>query len=211
MYNTKHKRTNRRLLDGESMPDMVFFEKQIETKTVYEGLIVNIRSDVAEIQNGSRVRREVVEHPGGVGIVPVTHDNKVLMVRQYRYPMETELLEIPAGKLGIGEKPIDCAVRELSEETGCTAGRIVDFGAVYPSPGFCRETLFLFLALDLQQGDMHLDEDELLSVEAVGIDELIDMIMENKLPDAKSIIGIMKARDYLAREALRSQESEYGG
>jgi len=182
-------------MNGDS--EMEFFEKQIETKTVYKGLIVNVRSDVAEIQNGKHVPREVVEHPGGVGIVPVTGDNKVLMVRQYRYPMEEELLEIPAGKLGKDEAPIDCAVRELSEETGCKAGRIVDMGAVYPSPGFCRETLYLFLALDLQQGDIHLDEDELLSVEPVEIDRLIDLIMANELPDAKSIIGIMKAREYL--------------
>ena len=180
---------------------MKFFEKQIKTKTVYEGLIVNVRSDVAEIQNGKRVPREVVEHPGGVGIVPVTDDKKVLMVRQFRYPMEEELLEIPAGKLGKGEAPIDCAVRELSEETGCTAGRIVDLGAIYPSPGFCKETLYLYLALDLQQGEMHLDEDELLSVEAVEIDKLIDLIMANELPDAKSVIGILKAREFLARKA----------
>ena len=176
---------------------MEFFEKQIKTKTVYEGLIVNVRSDIAEIQNGKHVPREVVEHPGGVGIVPVTDNNKVLMVRQFRYPMEEELLEIPAGKLGKDEAPIDCAVRELSEETGCKAGRIIDLGAVYPSPGFCRETLFLFLALELQQGDIHLDEDELLSVEPVDIDELIELIMANALPDAKSIIGIMKAKEYL--------------
>jgi len=176
---------------------MEFFEKQIETKTVYEGLIVNVRSDVAEIQNGNRVPREVVEHPGGVGIVPVTADNKILMVRQFRYPMEEELLEIPAGKLGKGEAPIDCAMRELSEETGCKAGEIIDMGAVYPSPGFCRETLFLFLALDLEQGEIHLDKDELLSVEAVEIDKLIELIMKNELPDAKSIIGIMKAKEYL--------------
>ena len=119
-------------MNGGEQQEMKYHEKQIRTKTVYEGLIVNIRSDVAEMQNGVHVPREVVEHPGGVGIVPVTHDNEVLMVRQYRYPMEEELLEIPAGKLGEGEKPIDCAVRELSEETGCTAGRMVDLGAVYP-------------------------------------------------------------------------------
>jgi ADP-ribose pyrophosphatase len=179
---------------------MDFFEKQIETKILYEGIIVNIRRDVAEMQNGVRVPREVVEHPGGVGIVPVTQDNKVLMVRQYRYPMEEELLEIPAGKLGEGEDPFECAVRELSEETGCTAGKYVDLGAIYPSPGFCRETLYLYLALDLQYGEMHLDENEFLSVEAVCIDELIDQIMANELPDAKSIIGIMKAKKYLISE-----------
>ena len=188
---------------------MNFYEKQIETKTVYKGLIVNIRSDVAEMQNGKRVPREIVEHPGGVGIIPVTGDNKVLMVRQYRYPMEEELLEIPAGKLDEGEAPIDCAVRELSEETGYTAGTIVDMGAIYPSPGFCKETLYLYLALDLRSGDRHPDEDEFLSVEAVDIDELIELIMRNEMPDAKSIIGIMKTKEYLERNGYYGQNGTY--
>lgn len=176
---------------------MNFYEKQLDTKTVYEGIIVNIKRDIAELSNGCRVDREVVEHPGGVGIVPVTKDNKVLMVRQYRYPMEEELLEIPAGKLGEGEDPFECAVRELSEETGCTAGRYIDLGASYPSPGFCKEILYVYLALDLQSGEMHLDENELLSVETIAIDELIEKIMANELPDGKSIIGILKAKRYL--------------
>ena len=184
------------MIVGENQ-SMGFFEKQIETETMYRGLIVNVRRDIAEMGNGVRVPREVVEHPGGVGIIPVTSDGKILMVRQFRYPMGEELLEIPAGKLDNGEDPYECAVRELSEETGCTAGKLVDLGAMYPSPGFCRETLYLYLALDLQKGQMHLDENELLSVEAVGIDELIDMIMANKLPDAKTVIGILKAKRYL--------------
>jgi len=176
---------------------MGFFEKQLQTSTLYEGIIVNVRRDVALLQNGSEVQREVVEHPGGVGIVPVTKDNEVLMVRQFRYPMGEELLEIPAGKLGVGEDPFECAVRELSEETGCTAERFVDLGAIYPSPGYCKETLFLYLALDLQHGEIHLDEDELLSVEAVGIDRLMEMIMKNEIKDAKTVIGIMKAAKVL--------------
>jgi len=176
---------------------MEFYEKQIETKTLYEGIIVNVRRDIALMRNGARVQREVVEHPGGVGIVPVTGDNKVLMVRQYRYPMEEELLEIPAGKLDHGEDPLECAIRELSEETGCTAGQYVDLGAMYPSPGFCKETLYIYLALDLQSGKMHLDENELLSVEAVDIDVLIEKIMSNQLPDAKTVIGVLKAKRYL--------------
>ena len=178
---------------------MEFFEKQIETETVYRGLIVNVRRDSAQLQNGARVPREVVEHPGGVGIIPVTDDRKILMVRQYRYPMEEELLEIPAGKLDDSEDPLECAKRELSEETGCTAGEYVYLGAIYPSPGFCRETLYLYLATDLQNGDMHLDEGEFLSVEAVGIDELMEKIMLNELPDAKSVIGVMKAKQYLEK------------
>ena len=176
---------------------MEHFEKQIEKQIVYEGIVVNVRRDVAEIQSGKHVSREVVEHPGGVAIVPVTQDNKALMVRQYRYPMEMELLEIPAGKLKYGEDPFDCAVRELSEETGCTAGRYVFLGAIYPSPGYCGEILYIYLALDLQYGEAHLDEDEFLSVEPVGMDEIIDRIMANEVPDAKSIIGIMKAKRYL--------------
>jgi len=178
---------------------MEFYEKQIETKTLYKGIIVNVRRDVAMMSNGARVPREVVEHPGGVGIVPLTNDNKVLMVRQYRYPMEEELLEIPAGKLDNGEDPLECAIRELSEETGCTAGKYVDLGAMYPSPGFCREILYIYLALDLQSGKMHLDENELLSVEPVDIDELIEKIMANKVPDAKTVIGILKAKKYLEK------------
>ena len=111
--------------------------------------------------------------------------------------MEEELLEIPAGKLDDGEDPFECAVRELSEETGYTAEKWIDIGAIYPSPGFCRETLYLYLALDLCPGEMHLDENELLSVEEIDIEELLEMIMKNELKDAKTVIGIMKAKFYL--------------
>jgi len=179
---------------------MKFFEKQIETNTVYEGLIVNVRRDIAELQNGNRSKREVVEHPGGVGIVALTDEGKVLMVRQYRYPMEEEILEIPAGKLDNDEDPFECAKRELSEETGYTAKTYVDFGAMYPSPGFCKETLYLYLALDLTAGEMHLDENELLSVEEIDLDELVERVMNNQLKDAKTIIGILKAKEYLRQK-----------
>ena len=176
---------------------MKYYEKQIETKTVYDGLIVKVKMDIAELQNGNRVRREVVEHPGGVCIVAVTNESKVLMVRQYRYTIGEELLEIPAGKLEKGEDPFMCAVRELSEETGYTATKWIDLDVIYPSAGVYSETLYQYLALDLQPGEMHLDDNELLSVEEIDIDELFEMIMSNKLKDAKSIIGIMKAKFYL--------------
>jgi len=180
----------------------MFYEKQVETRTVYKGMIVDVRQDIAELQNGNKASREVVVHPGGVGIVAVTNDNKILMVRQYRYPMEEEVLEIPAGKLDGDEDPLKCAVRELSEETGYSANKIIDLGAIYPSPGFCRETLYLYLALDLQPGEMHLDYNELLSVEEIDIDELISKIMANELKDAKTIVGILKAKRYLEAESV---------
>jgi ADP-ribose pyrophosphatase len=181
---------------------MKFFEKQIKSETVFQGIIVDVRSDIAQLQTGKHVKREVVVHPGGVGIVPLTDDGKIILVRQYRYPMGEELLEIPAGKLDENETPLECAKRELSEETGCTASELVSLGEIYPSPGFCREVLHLYLALGLKQGEMHLDADELLSVETVSIDKLLDKIMRNELSDAKTIIGILKTKEYLRQSSV---------
>lgn len=177
---------------------MTFHEKQIDTESIFEGKIFSVRKDTVELQNGHHSSREVVDHPGGVGIVAITDDNEVILVRQYRYPMELEILEIPAGKLEIGEDPYECAVRELSEETGYSAGKVVDLGAIYPSPGFCRETLYLYLALDLKEGKMHLDDNELLCVEKHDLNKLYDMIMKNEICDAKTVVGVLKAREYRA-------------
>lgn len=178
---------------------MSLFEETIKTNKVYDGLIVSINRDDVKLQNGNTAEREVVIHPGGVGIVAITDDNKVLIVEQYRYPMEEVVPEIPAGKLEFGEDPYECAVRELSEETGYTAGKVVDLGAIYPSPGFCRETLYVYLALELKPGEMHLDENELLHVKEVDIDELIEQIMAGEIKDAKTVIGVMKAKMYLGK------------
>ncbi|SHH64633.1 ADP-ribose pyrophosphatase [Sporobacter termitidis DSM 10068] len=178
---------------------MEFFEKQVSTNTVYKGRIVNVRNDVAELHNGALVPREVVEHPGGVAIVPVTAAGDVLMVRQYRYPMGEELLEIPAGKLEYCEDHRDCAVRELSEETGYTAGKLVYLGPVYTSPGFSMEILHIYLAMDLIPGQAHPDENEFLTVEAVPLPALAGQIMSGDIRDAKTIIGILKAEKYLER------------
>ncbi len=179
---------------------MGFTEKTVETNTVYEGIIVNIKRDIAELQNGKKVRREVVEHPGGVAIVALDDENNVIAVRQYRYPMAEELLEIPAGKLEIGEDPYECAVRELSEETGFAAEEMIYLGATYPSPGFCKEILHIYMARKLVSGEMHLDEDEFLDVEKVPIDDFADMIMRNEICDGKTIIGVLKAKRYIETE-----------
>jgi len=176
---------------------MKFFEKQLTTKTVYEGIVVDVVVDDVELQNGRRTKREVVEHPGGVCVVAVTEDKKILMVRQFRYTMREELLEIPAGKLEKGEDPFECAKRELSEETGYTAEKWIDLGVIYPSAGVYMEKLYQYLALDLTPGEMHLDENELLSVEEVCIDKLTEMIIANELRDAKSIVGVIKAKAHL--------------
>ena len=112
------------------------FEKRIDGETLYRGVIVDVRLDRAELVNGDIVRREVVEHPGGVTIIPVEDDGTVWCVRQFRYPFQREMLEVPAGKLERGEQPLPAAERELGEETGLTSGRMVYLGACCTSPGF---------------------------------------------------------------------------
>jgi ADP-ribose pyrophosphatase len=176
---------------------MGFYEKPVEINKVYSGRIVDVRLDTAELDNGKRVFREVIEHPGGVAIVPVLDGGRVLLVRQYRYPMGMELLEIPAGKLERGEEPLDCAVRELSEETGYTAGKITYLGAMYPSPGFCEEILHIYLATDLTPGAAHPDEDEFLDVIEYPMGEIVDMILKNEVPDGKTVFGVLKAEKLL--------------
>ena len=173
------------------------YEKTIEKNTVYEGVIVNVRRDKAELVNGKVVGREVVEHPGGVTVIPVEPDGTVWCVRQFRYPFGREMLEVRAGKLERGEDPFDCAVRELSEETGLTADEFVYLGPCCTSPGFSTEVLHIYLALGLHQGAMHLDPDEFLNVEKYGLEELTDRVMSGEIDDAKTIIAVLKAKRYL--------------
>jgi ADP-ribose pyrophosphatase len=184
---------------------MDFTEKTVSSERIFEGRVFSVRRDVASLPDGKPALREVVEHPGGVGIVPLNAEREVLMVRQFRYPLGRELLEIPAGKLEPGEDPFECAVRELSEETGCTAGKWIYLGENYPSPGFCRETLHIYLALKLTRGQAHLDEGEFLTVEKHGLDELIGDIMKNELRDGKTIIGLLKAALYIKGETCPEQ------
>ncbi|MEG1632414.1 MAG: NUDIX hydrolase [Oscillospiraceae bacterium] len=176
---------------------MAYFEKRVDGETVYEGIIVRVRRDRAELCNGKTVGREVVEHPGGVTILPVEEDGTVWCVRQFRYPFGREMLEAPAGKLDAGEAPRDCAVRELSEETGLRADSLIYLGACCTSPGFSTEVLHIYLALGLHRGEMHLDENEFLNIEKHKLSELSDMIMRGELDDAKTVIAVLKAKIYL--------------
>lgn len=176
---------------------MAFLEKQILKNTVFEGKIVSVRSDVAELCDGTQVTREVAEHNGGVCIVPVDQDGSVYCVRQFRYPLMEELLELPAGRLEPGEDPESCARRELSEETGLAPGSMVSLGFMYTSPGWSTETLHLYLATDLTHGIAHLDPGEFLAMERMPMEELLDQIARGGIRDAKTIAGLLKAQQYL--------------
>ena len=136
------------------------------------------------------------EHVGGVGVLPIDRDGNIILVRQFRYPYGEEILEIPAGKLdhGESESAADCGARELREETGCTAGRIVPLGCVYPSPGFLTEVVNLFAALDLTEGEMQPDEDEFVEVVRLPIAQVEKMIMDNEIRDAKTAVAMYRAR-----------------
>ena len=181
------------------------FEKRISGETLYRGVIVNVHMDRAQLEDGSIVRRVVVEHPGGVGVIPVEEDGTVWCLRQFRYPFQREMLEIPAGKLDAGEKPLPAAARELGEETGLEAGRMVYLGECCTSPGFSTEVLHLYLALDLKRGEAHPDEGEFLSVEKHSLDMLTDMVMSGEIDDGKTIIAVLKARRYLEAEGWRER------
>ena len=140
----------------------------------------------------------MVEHPGGVTILPVDEEGSCYMVRQFRYPFGRMMLEAPAGKLEYGEDPRDCAVRELSEETGFTADELIDLGRCCTSPGFSSEVLHIYLALGLHPGDCHPDQDEFLNVEKIPLHELSRMVMDGEIDDAKTIVAVLKAEKYLS-------------
>ena len=170
-------------------------ETRISGEYFFEGRIMKARVDEVRLPNGKQASREVCEHVGGVGVLPVDRSGNVILVRQFRYPYDTELLEIPAGKLDHGAEDFAaCGARELKEETGCTAGRIVPLGAQYPSPGFLTEVVHLFAALDLTEGEMQPDEDEFVEVVRLPIAEVEAMIARDEIRDAKTIVAMYRAR-----------------
>jgi ADP-ribose pyrophosphatase len=171
---------------------MIFHEKPISTEMMYEGKILNVRRDMVELENGRIATREVIEHTGGVGILALDAEDRVLMVRQYRYGIGRESLEIPAGKRERGEDPRLCGIRELEEETGYIAGKFKAFGSVDPTPAYDSEVIHLFLAEDLQPTAQRLDPDEFLSVERIPFAEVVALCLNGGITDAKTLAAVMK-------------------
>ncbi len=173
-------------------------ETCVKSTTVFKGKIVTVLLDEAKLPNGKLASREVVLHPGGVAVLALSDDNQVTLVRQFRYPLQQELLELPAGKLdGNGESVEVAAARELSEETGLIAEKLTYLGYILASPGFCDEALHMYLAQGLSQGETHPDEDEFLNVSTMPFDELVAKVMSGELTDAKTVATTLKVKTLL--------------
>lgn len=176
---------------------MTFEEKTMRSDKLYEGKLLNLRVDTVELPDKKYSKREIVEHPGGVAVIPIADDNTIILVKQYRKAVEKFLLEIPAGKIELNEEPRVTAIRELKEETGYSTDKMEYLLEFYTSPGFTNEKIYLFLATDLVKGEANPDSGEFIEVEKYDINLLIKMIERGEITDSKTIIGINLAKKIL--------------
>lgn len=167
--------------------------KLLKSDILFKGKVFDLKVDEIEYDStGNKGRREVALHPGGAVVIAITDENKIIMVRQFRYPFQQWVLELPAGKLDEGENPQLCASRELTEETGYRAEKITKLGHIYTTPGFCNEILHIYLAENLIPGEHAREEgEEGMEVFEFTIEEIKNMIRKGEIVDAKSISGIM--------------------
>lgn len=172
-------------------------EQRISSKSVYNGRILNLRVDEVKIDNGRLASREVVEHRGAAAIVPILPGGDVILVRQYRYAVSAELLEIPAGTLERGEDPEVCARRELEEETGHTCRTLVKVLECFVAPGYSSEKIHIYLAKDLTKTQTRMEEDENLTLESFPFQAALEKIRTGEIRDAKTIAGLHGAAPLL--------------
>lgn len=170
-----------------------FEEKTISSESIFNGNVIDLKVDEVELPNGKTSKREIVTHPGAVGIIPITKDGNIILVEQYRKPLEKALCEIPAGKLEERENPLTAAVRELEEETGFTTTNLSFVTSFYTSPGFANELIYIYITDDLipleqpPQGD----DDEFVEVREVSLDQAKQMVLNQEIHDAKTNYAIL--------------------
>lgn len=180
------------------MSEPNFEEKMVSSKNVFNGVLLNVNFDEISLPDGRKATREYIKHIGAVCVIPITDDGKVIIERQYRYPIGQLVTEIPAGKLDFSDEDrLEAAKRELREETGYTADNWRDIGLFYPAPAYSDEKITMFLATGLHMGETELDEDEFIEVDAVPLKELVSDVLSGKITDAKTQLAILKANALL--------------
>lgn len=167
-------------------------EKTLKTEQIFTGRVISLQVDDVELPNGNVSKREIVKHPGAVAVIPVTAENKIVMVEQFRKALERTIIEIPAGKLESGEKPEICAARELEEETGYECAQMEWLISFYTSPGFADEIIHVYKATGLtkKENPATADEDEFVNLMEVTLEEAIQLIKDQKIYDAKTAYAV---------------------
>ena len=176
---------------------------RIESRRVYTGRVISLDVDTVRFPDGSVGEIEIVRHPGASAVVPFLsdaagEDPQVLMIRQYRYAAEGYLYEIPAGRLNLGEDPRECALRELKEETGCSAERVERLFTMYTTPGFTDEKIHLFMATGLTAGETKHEADEFLELQPMLLSRALQMVEAGEIQDAKTALGLLFVAGYRA-------------
>ncbi|BCS81204.1 NUDIX domain-containing protein [Anaerocellum diazotrophicum] len=182
---------------------MEFYEKTIDSTLIYDGSFISLKVDKVLLPNGNISQRAIVLHSGAAVVVPVDDDNNVILVKQFRKPIEKVIIELPAGKLDKGEDPLECAKRELEEETGYKAREFIKLTEIYTTPGFSNEVIHVYLATDLYRGEAHTDADEFVEVLKIKMTDAILMVKKGEIKDAKTIIGLLFANMYLQEQGLK--------
>lgn len=182
----------RSLVLGErDVRDTAIHERVMTEDTVWRGRIFDVNRLQVELPDGRAALRDVVRHPGAVAIVALTNDGRICLVRQFRPALGRVTVEVPAGKLDPGEDPLECAQRELREETGMEAERMAFLTTIATGVGFCDELIHLYMATGLSFSESHPDADEFINVDLVPLSELIDAVLDGRIEDAKTVVGAL--------------------
>lgn len=178
-----------------------FEEKTLSSKTIYDGKIISLRLEEVELPDGNRAKRELVQHPGAVALIPITSEGNLILVKQFRKSLNRTLVEIPAGRIEIGEDPRVTAIRELEEETGYGAGKVTYIQSFATSPGFANEIIHLYLAEDLYEIENPAagDEDEFIELLEVTINEAEQLVASGDIYDAKTAFAVIYAKHQLKK------------
>lgn len=192
--------------DAPAPADVHLREDCVQSSQVYRGHFLDVRRDEVSLPDGSRALREYIVHPGAVMVVPLLDDGRLVVERQYRYPVAQVMLEFPAGKLDAGEAPLDCAVRELAEETGYTAREWARAGILHNAIAYSTEGIEVWFARGLQAGAARLDAGEFLEVGSASLEDLETQACDGRLTDAKTLVGLLWLRHWReGRWAIRWQ------